>query len=167
MSKGFDGYISKPIEPDVLDNVILTTLPGKVFPKGTNEYDNNSIISDEEAEKIRILETNVIGINVMDAIEKYAGSYDFYIDMLSGVLAADRMTKLIAAYMKKDYKEYRMEAHTLKGLTRSVGMYMLADAFEKLQKACDEGDYAYVDMHHEKVVSDYYATIDQIYALEE
>jgi len=166
LNMGFDGYLSKPIVPSKLDRIIYEHLSGKVKLKDSEVIEGNEFCSADELEKIRIMEEGVTDLNVMDAIENYAGSFDFYLDILSGVITNDRVSKMIEAYEKKNYQDYRMEAHTLKGLTRSVGMYSLADSFEKLQKACDDKNYEYVDIHHEETVSRYMKTMEEICALD-
>jgi len=164
---GFDGFLSKPVMPAKLDNAILTAVPDKVSLRTVAEDDYSDEMSQEETDYIKYMESSVPGLHVFDAIEQYAGTLEFYIEMLTGVFEANRMPKMIAAYKAGDFASYRMETHTLKGMVRSVGMYDLAKSFEMLQLACDNGDAEYINQNHGIVVEEYDRIMEAICGLKE
>lgn len=106
-----------------------------------------------EMEISELIESTIPGISVMQAVDEYFGSMDIYLEVLKEVINTDRNKQMEAAFERKDYKEYRVCVHTLKGILKSVGLFELADDMEALQKACDAGDTDFINNNHQKVVA--------------
>ena len=146
---GFDEILVKPLDSVQINSIISEMLTFEVNDSGNSE-------------KIKELENSIPDLNVSDAIEKYSGTFEFYLDMLSDVAGTSRIDKMEAALCNGDYAEYRLNAHTLKGMTRSVGLYSLANSFEALQKSCDSGDYDYVFENNKKIMDSFRTAIEKI-----
>lgn len=165
-SMGFDGFLAKPVIPSKLDEIIFNTLPDKVSLK----KQNLDVISDsgeegfttEEKAIIEKIKAQIPDIEIYDAIEKYAISFEFYKKLANGVVESDRIDYLCQAFESREYDKYRLEAHSLKGLVKSIGLYSLSELFENLQKACDEKNYQYIEENHERVVDIYDDSMDKI-----
>lgn len=165
---GFDGFLSKPIHPEKLNNMVLESVPGKVRRKKVDAKTKNddSVISAEDYKQIEVIESSVPGIKVLESIENYTGSLKLYLKLLDGVCKADRKDKMVEFFNTKDFQSYRVEAHTLKGMLRSVGLDNLSNELEALQKACDEENYNYVEENHERVISELSSVVDKIYEID-
>lgn len=151
---GYDDVLTKAQLSDELTQIISEISSRSI--DGKSDYD---VLDKEIVDK---LEMCVPNINVSDAIEKYSGTLDFYLDMLSDVVKTSRIEKMETSLKNSDFTEYRLNAHTLKGLTRSVGLYDLANLFETLQKACDIEDYNYIEKNSFDIVQKFKLTVEKI-----
>lgn len=158
ISAGFKGYLSKPVIPAKLDAIILEMLPEKTKKKAFDVSEKAA----EENSVINRMEKAVDGLLAKDAIEKYAGTAEFYMEMLNGYVNNDRLDRLKTAYDTGDYKEYRLNAHTLKGTSRSIGLYDLSKRFEELQMACDREEYDFIRENHSETVKRYEERVSKI-----
>lgn len=165
LKAGFDGFLAKPVIPSELDDIVLNIIPDKVTENKTLEKEQVSNILESDSATIKKLVNSVPGLFVKDAIDKYAGTLDFYLEMLEEFCSSDRIEKLIEDYKREDYSSYRMNAHTLKGMSRAVGLYNLTSLFEDLQFACDREDYDFIKEHHNAAINEVNDVITNVVGL--
>ena len=138
--EGFDNYMSKPVDPGKLEEMILTYLPAeKVIRPGDEGFVSNAVENDE-AEKQAMQELlRIPGIDIEIAIER-CGSADAAKDVMKDFyMAINERASLIERYEKEgDIKNYTIYVHGLKSSARAIGAIELGDQAEYLEKCGNE-----------------------------
>jgi len=80
---------------------------------------------------------------------------EFFSEMLSDYANSDRPEKLTKFYNEKDWKNYAIEVHTLKGNSRMMGLPQLGAKCEELQNAAKAMDEEILLSKHDIMMKDY------------
>mgnify|MGYP004449035649 FL=1 len=73
--------------------------------------------------KIAQIKAALPSIEAEKSIQEYTGTSEFYIELLTDWCNAPHLNNLCKAYEAKDYSTYRLSAHSLKGTSRTIGLY--------------------------------------------
>ncbi len=134
--EGFSNYMSKPVDPGKLEEMILLYLPKeKVTRPGDEGFVSNAQDNNEE-EKAALAELlNVTGVDIEYAVER-CGSAVAAIDVMKDFyLAIDERARLIEKYFKeKDIPNYTIYVHGLKSSAHAIGAIELSERAEYLEK---------------------------------
>ncbi|MDR0910231.1 MAG: response regulator [Spirochaetaceae bacterium] len=141
LSKGFNDYISKPIDFARLNAVLTKWLPKDKLKEKTD--------SEEDKEKTepglaQILD-NIPGLNVSLALSRIGGMEVFYINTLSALFEkkAENKAKLEESLANKDLKAFSLVAHSIKGQLAFIGAEDMAKAASELNLHARKGDAAW------------------------
>lgn len=134
--EGFDNYMSKPVDPGKLEEMILFYLPkAKVSKPGDENFVSNADQTNEE-EKAAMQELlKVSGVDIEYAIER-CGSAAAAVDVMKDFrLAIDERSGLIEKYFReKDIPNYTIYVHGLKSSAKAIGAIDLSERAEYLEK---------------------------------
>ncbi|MCR4763401.1 MAG: response regulator [Lachnospiraceae bacterium] len=134
INAGFDDYITKPIDPDRLETMLLSYLPdGKIAPPDEDTGEDDVVIPDFV---FTILELDVgSGLGHCGSKRSYMTTLKMYLD--SAAENADEIEKLWNA---GDLKNTTIRVHALKSTSRVIGALHLGDHAAELEKAGDMED---------------------------
>ena len=122
LKKGFQAFISKPIEIERLDDVI-----------------RRWVRDDEQTQW-----TGIKGLNIGIGIDRF-GDKDVYLNIMQSFAQnTPPLLDKISEVSQSTLEEYSIVIHGIKGSCRSVGADALGDMAETLEKAAKSGDYEYV-----------------------
>lgn len=177
LEEGFADYLSKPIDGEALEDMLLRYLPESKIryedsesvdrPKdekkesGLQESDGQTGRSDEAAREVKPgeglagLQRCVPDLDLDKALDYCSGSKAFYIELLHDFAGERKDVKLSGLFEKEDWKNYEVEVHGLKGVARTLGFVELGDMAEKMQFAAQEQDLSYISLHHEELLQKY------------
>ena len=146
---GFNDYITKPINPDRLEAMLLKYLPkGKIAPAS----------DDDEGEDYQLPDF-IFHLDEIDVGSGLAhcGSGDSYMATLKMYLdTAEKNACDIENYWAaKDIKNTTIKVHALKSTSRVIGALNLGEFAARLEKAGDQGDTETLDKELGHLVSDY------------
>ncbi len=145
--EGFTNYMSKPVDPAKLEEMIMSYLPSyKVSRPGDKDFvsdDNSGDDSDKEAFQ-DLLKIN--GIDVEAAVSR-CGSPEVARDvMVDFKLAIDEKSNLIEKYFtERNIKNYTIYVHGLKSSARAIGAIDLAEKAEYLENCGNSGNLADIE----------------------
>ena len=144
LNAGFDGYLSKPIMIDDIENTLKKYLPAGVI-EGMAAKDEEKTGMPLSLEKARSA-----GLNVDAGIGYACGEEDFYLELLSDYAesAADKCSGLSSYFDNNDLKNYEILVHSLKSASRTIGADDIADQAKALEDASRNGDMDFVKEHH-------------------
>ena len=149
LSAGFDGYLTKPIEPKDLEAQLRAVLPDRKqkyrvtqAPKPREETDTLTL---DELITIRGL---CPSLNVMEGLGNCMDSKEFWLDTLNGYLESDKMDALCTAYDQRDIKNYRIHVHSIKSAAKTIGADVLSEQAKALESAAREGNRDFITAHH-------------------
>ncbi len=152
LSEGFDDYLTKPIDSEKLESMLIHYLP--------EEKVKIELISAEEAavaetEAEDSLEGPLKELNKYHWIDVLAGignsgSPDAYMPLLkifyeSMDAKADEIEKY---YAEGDLKNYTIKVHALKSSARIIGALEFAEEAQELENAGKSDDEEYIRKHH-------------------
>lgn len=176
LEKGFDDYISKPIEMEVLINKIRTYLPKELIidvgvqaEQKTSEAESDSDIlefapvSEETKESNtydgleRLDNLKKLGIDVSQGLAHCADDTEFYLEILSDFCESqkekcDELEKFLSTGR---FEEYGIKAHAIKGNARTLGIVALADVALGMEQAAKNKEFEYIRNNHEAFISEY------------
>ncbi len=158
-SKGFDGYLAKPIDSVVLEKTILKHLPESIVMINTEEEEEDKepeVIPEDLMWIYDVKEINVEdGINNSGGASLFVFSLNLFYETIDG--NADVIEK---AYKEKDIKLYTVKVHALKSSARIVGAGELSSLAEKLEEAGNKKNMEFINNSTAKLLSDYRAFKD-------
>ena len=134
INAGFDDYITKPIDPDRLETMLLAYLPkGKIAPPD-EETDEDDVPIPDFIFTIPELDIGS-GLRHCGSKRSYMLTLRTYLD--NAVKNADEIEKLWNA---GDLKNTTIRVHALKSTSRVIGALALGDHAAELEKAGDAED---------------------------
>ena len=164
---GFDDYLTKPIDAERLEMMLLQYLP-KDKVSIVSDNDKASFISDKE--KVQAIsdedETDEFVLPKflhelkeldIDSGISYCGDTEDYLMTLETYLgsAKKKADEIEEYWAAKDIKNTTIKVHALKSSSRSIGALELGDFAEKLEKAGNSGDVDILDKELGELISRY------------
>ncbi|MCR4643689.1 MAG: response regulator [Lachnospiraceae bacterium] len=164
LAAGFDDYLSKPIDPGRLEEMMLAFLPKEririrmsTTSGGTAEDGGGSGPAGSSSRE----EFAVLAGSTIDTEEgiRNSGTRDAYRAVLKVFYnsEAEQSRELNALYGEKDIKNYTIKVHALKSSARIIGAKELGEEAQKLENAGKAGDEAYIRAHHEAFMEKYHS----------
>ncbi|MBP8969010.1 MAG: response regulator [Lachnospiraceae bacterium] len=149
INSGFDDYITKPIDPDRLEVMLLHYLPkGKIAPASGDDEKLDYPLPDF------IFHLNEIDVNSglahCGSGESYMATLKMYLD--TAAKNADDIEQFWAA---RDIRNTTIKVHALKSTSRVIGALELGEFAARLEKAGDRGDAEMLDRDLGKLISQY------------
>lgn len=145
LDAGFEDYLTKPIEPDKLEDMMIKYLPKELVYLST-EQDMGDDINDDDILKAEALID--MGINVSHGLKYMGGSRSLYKKILQDfkevlVEKEEQLKKMLA---KEDVTGYAIIVHALKGNARNIGADELAEEAFELEKKSKAGNLEEVEV---------------------
>ena len=167
-SKGFDGYLTKPINTARMEEMLGKLLP----PELVNISENDSLKAfDQKAdfilpERLSFLE-KIDDINVTDGISN-SGDVHNYEDTLKLFLETldDNAGIIENAYKENDIKLYTVKVHAIKTSARIIGANSLFELAQSLEKAGNTNDLDFINANTDKLLSSFRAYKEKLSPLE-
>ena len=162
LDAGFDDYITKPIDPESLETMILAYLPkNMVMPPNPEEEQGEPSVIPDFIYKIDEIDVSV-GI-------KHCGSPDAYIDTIKTYLdtAGSNINNIENFWREGDVKHATIKIHAIKSTSRIIGAERLGAFAERLEKAGNTGDIETLSAEIPHLLSDYRSLADKLAPLED
>ncbi|MCR5702733.1 MAG: response regulator [Lachnospiraceae bacterium] len=152
-SKGFNGYISKPVDSVVLEKAIMRHLPEEIMMKPKAE--------DIEPEPTELPEdmtwvNEVEDITVDDGIRNSGGvsQYCYSLKMFHDTID-DSYDVIENAFNNDDIRLFTVKVHALKSSARIIGAHKLSKLAEELEAAGNGNDIDFIKENTKKLLSDF------------
>ena len=154
LAEGFNDYLSKPIVPEMLDDMIAKYLPSENYRYGDLMEKKTEAPSDE-SEMLSKLRSN--GFNVDAALTYCMNDEEFLKELLvSFIDSEDEKTEAISSnYKERNWDDYSTYVHALKSSSRTIGADKLSDMAWTQENASKVRDEAVVDGGYENMMSEY------------
>ena len=165
LSKGFNDYLTKPIDSTYLEMMLKKYIPAEKIETVTEEEEDSQAGKQPE-ERIEspfvILDSS--GINTARGLANCGGDDEFYHSMLLEYLrGADEKREDLEKFLAAgDLQNYGILIHSLKSTSAMIGAeapYKLAQA---LEAAAKEGNGDYVRSNHGAFLEKYAAVLDAV-----
>ena len=152
-SKGFDGYLSKPVDSRLLEQTIMKHLSEEMMEKPTAENAVEELTEIPE-NLMWIYETE--GISVPDGIKNSGGisNYIFSLEMFLDTIDVNAGV-ISDAYESGNIRLYTIKVHSLKSSAKFVGAMELSALAESLENAGNKEDMDYINANTARLLADY------------
>ena len=152
VSKGFNGYLSKPVDTVKLEEALYNSLPKELI---------DEVCGDEEPKLQELPEeyrwlNDVDGISVEDGV-RCSGGYDLFINSISMFYSTIEINTdvLEKSFADGDYQLYTVKVHALKSSARIIGANELSKSAEALEMAGKKGDIDFIKANHRLLIDKY------------
>lgn len=151
LAAGFEDYITKPITARRLNDVL-------------HKYLRKDLIEGEAAEeKTEVMSENSGGIlnrlsdvlNVTSGMAYCCSDTEFYLQIIQTYLEEDKTADITKALNEKDYENYRISVHALKGTSRTIGADDVSEEARKLEMSARENNIRYIEDNTQRVLQMY------------
>ena len=162
-SKGFNGYLAKPIDCTVLEKTIMQHLPEEMMEKPSAEDAVEELTEiPEEMKWIYDIEDVTVeeGIKNSGGISNYLFSLNLFLDTIE-----ENAKVLRDAYDSGELRLYTIKVHALKSSARIIGALPLSKLAAELEDAGNRGDQDFIAAHHDTLMADYEAFKEKLEGL--
>ena len=159
IDKGFEDYLTKPIESVKLENMLVKYLNPELVTMTGPEGDGTSgeEPADEYSQDELICALRKIpAIDVSVGLEA-AGGRDIYEDVLRDYTdtIAPYADRIEGFYNQRDLDNYRIQVHALKSTSRMAGAVELSELARELERAADNGDQEFIQKNTARLLTMY------------
>ena len=150
---GFDAYMSKPVDPKKLEELIL-----KYLPSGKVQITKSDAVSEEKIDipdnLAPLSESGVI--NVTTGIRN-SGNADSYMSMLKIYYDSidEKSDEIERFYSEGDIENYTIKVHALKSSSRIIGATAFGEKAQKMEDAGKKSDTRYIDENHDALMVEF------------
>ena len=146
LAEGFDDYLTKPIDANKLEDMIIHYLPPeKIELSESGEVEETA---SEVPDELKALQgQSWIDINVG---MKNSGSVEAYLPLLKIFYSSmdEKAAEIENFYAAGDYANYTIKVHALKSSARIIGAVAFGEDAQLLENAGKAEDVEYIRKHH-------------------
>lgn len=171
ISKGFDDYLSKPIESRVLENVLRKYIsPDKIKIVSRVEKAPGKAPAEEEKKSGGAHGMEYLagcGFDINKGITNCGGEEEFYRSILLEYLNSsyEKRKKLVEYLKDGDMEGYGIQVHSLKSTSATIGAMNLSEKALELERLAKEGNLAEVRLKHEPMFEEYARVLNVLSAV--
>nr|MCR5095011.1 response regulator [Lachnospiraceae bacterium] len=164
ISAGFSDYLTKPIEYEKLEEMLIRYLPQD---KVRSERADAAQAESDAGVPPELSELDRAGIIDVSAGIRYCGTVGDYLSVFRMFRhdLGDKMAELEALHAAGERNDYTIKVHALKSSLRTIGAGEISEAAKRLEDAGKEGDAAYIDAHHREFADAIKTLKDQLAAV--
>ncbi len=155
LKKGFNGYLSKPVDGEILEKTIMQHIPDSMMEKLSKEEKRPELT--EFPENMLWIQ-NMPEITVSEGIKNSGGISSFIFSLKLFFDTIEGNAKIIRnAYDSQNIRMLTIKIHALKISAKIIGASALAELAEKLENAGNQQDINYIDENIEILLKNYEA----------
>ena len=164
LAEGFSDYLSKPIDSLALRKKLISFLPPeKVVPVFAEEA---PVSPPGPAAESAFAALGAEGIDVAKGLMHCQQDEGLYRSLLAEFAggAPDRIRRMEEAFASGSWKDYGLQAHSLKSTSGTIGAVRLSDAAAAMEAAAKQEDAEAVRRGHEPLLALYRGTAEALRA---
>ncbi|MEE3468027.1 MAG: transporter substrate-binding domain-containing protein [Eubacterium sp.] len=151
LAAGFDDYLTKPIDPDRLEDAIIRYLPDDKVQPASDQEDEEDVTLPAGLDQIE-------GIDINAGLE-HCGSVAAYLDAIEAYLETVRINvdEITDYRSKQDLENTTVRIHGMKSTARVIGALSLSKFAEELEEAGKAKDADTIEKNIDRFLADYQA----------
>jgi HPt (histidine-containing phosphotransfer) domain-containing protein len=158
LGRGFNDYLSKPIDTIKLNAVMEKWIPKEKHRKPAAVL-NGASNADTAAARI-----NIAGVDTERGVAFSGGVLEYYIEILSTFHedGTERIKGLKECIETKNMELYGTYVHALKSASGGIGAGAISAAAAELEALADKGDFEAVKVLNPRFISDFELLLDRV-----
>jgi len=145
-SLGFDGYLAKPVEAKMLEELIMKHLPGDIVHRNEEALEETETVLSKDDEWLN----GIDDINTKDGIRNAGGVSNYLFSVKLFFETAEENGKVLhKAYFDDDIKNFTVKVHAMKTSLRIIGANALSEEAARLEDAGKNEDRGYIEANFE------------------
>ena len=165
VSKGFNGYLSKPIDSLTLEKTIMKHIPEELMMKPTLDAVPEDL--SEIPENLKWIE-DIKEISVEEGAKNSGGINGFIFSLgLFYDTIDSNIDTLQSAFDANNIRLYTVKVHALKSSARFIGDLEMSSMCEELEAAGNREDMNFIISHHDALMDRYSAYKDKLARIKE
>ena len=157
ISKGFDDYLSKPIDVNELEAILAKYLPPEVILDDAEETsplaEAEKILESAQAKKSDDKACPSIDMEV--ALANCMDSEEFFHEMVAEYLKGDKTAELEKIFAAENWNEYKILVHALKSTSQVIGAVDLSEKARAQEFAARDGNIDFLKKNHADLMATY------------
>ena len=167
LSKGFDDYLTKPIDSTSLEKMLKKYIPSEKIELVSIEEKASSEPEAKVSENCDVSEFSVLsgyGIDTEKGTANCGGDKDFYLSILKEYQkdADEKKTKLMTFLEKGNLKDYAILIHSLKSTSATIGAMAPSKLAKDLEAAANNDDKEYILENQDAFLKEYDIVLEAI-----
>lgn len=169
LANGFTEYLSKPIDVDLLGQILNKWIPAQKKQELSEEdlaveTANTSEDVSEEGISIKEVLSEIEDVDFDKALLLCGGDKDILLSVVHVYVKSfpQIMGRIEEAYNSCDYQSYGIEVHGVKSSSRSIGNDVLGEIAYALELKAKEGDGDFVKNNHDEFVEKYSLFVEKL-----
>jgi len=133
INEGFDEFLSKPIDPEKLNKMVINYLKSDITETVT-ETPSEPASPKSADEIIRLIAQKLPEIDTVKGLEACIDDKDFYIELIEDYTSLDIKSELDELLKADDSQSYCIKIHSFKSSSYSIGAAQIGDLAYKMEK---------------------------------
>jgi len=164
IAKGFDDYLSKPIDVNALENILSKYLPPEIIldEEELDEAAQNSksIVEEkppevEDSEFAKAFKKICPSIDLEKGLANCMNDEEFFKEMIEEFILGDKTAELEKNFAAANWEEYRISSHALKGTAQVIGAMNLSEKAKAQEFAARDGNINNLKENHSDLLATY------------
>ena len=178
LAKGFDDYLSKPIDVDALESILAKYLPPEIIKKDDDETisepaqieppvqekisepkveEKTEEVGDDKfsKEERQRIEKNCPSIDLEVGLSNCMDSKEFLMELVEEFLTSDKTAELEKYFEAENWSEYRIATHALKSTALVIGAVNLGEKAKAQEFAARDGNIDKIKNNHGDLMATY------------
>lgn len=155
LSEGFEEYLTKPIDSEQLEKMMVDLLPKELIEFTTEiAGENDSDTLDDMPE----IFAGLVGSPIdLEAGLKNSGSWEAYLSLAEIFYRSinEKAEELNDLYAKKDTENYAIKVHSLKSSARILGASDFGERAQRLENAAKSENMDNINKYHGSFINEY------------
>ncbi len=158
---GFQAFLAKPIAPKSMENILRRLLPARLLQPVEETSEEHASTGVASSHAVDVLKD---AIDEESALKYCMGSRTFLEKMLATFRKNEKTKQIETFFRAKDWDNYRIVVHSLKGNALTVGALKLSEHAKELEYAARDDRIDEIMEKHEPFMKEYRALLDAIEA---
>ncbi len=159
LEAGFDDYLTKPIDSDQLEAMLLHYLPAELIVEAPEEEGNATPNSEELPPELELLKGTAVDVAAGVKNNGDVGTYLTVLRTFYDSIEA-QSEELNRCYEEEDFGAYTIKVHALKSAARIVGAAALGEEAQQLENAGKSGDIDYIRSRNDAFLQEYFDLLE-------
>ena len=155
LNEGFDNYLSKPVNPAKLEEMIKNYLPSEYLEDSYASENQNIDKTENQSFETFIQKLRNIKEIDVDSALRNCGSSELLLSTIEQYHSSinQKALELQNYFEAEDWHNYEIKVHALKSTSRLIGAIELSNLAEHLEKSADQNDIDEIQLKHKELIN--------------
>ena len=151
LEEGFDEYLTKPIDSNVLEELVKNMLPQEKVIEAV------AATSAEDTGTLKNRLSSIEGLDYDEALSYCGGEEDMLLEIIGDIAREwpERSERMRKSLEEKDIKAYKIDAHSIKSSMATIGLKEFSERAKKHEFAARDNDIAFIYGEADSFINEY------------